>query len=619
MSALRTYSKHNTKSNRVTGQVIPATAMDSVAVRGRASRSRDPIPLFKGDRSTSETSHYTPPVAQSVLRSPGKPLDRETRSNMESRFGVSLEGVRVHSDINAAESARAVNAKAFTFGDHIAFGAGHYAPATLSGKRLIAHELTHVIQQRRGGTNTIQASEFQARSAAERIVSGQGVPPNAVGGAPLGLYADSLGGSLDTAADSRYKLKLDPALGQFNLATLDGFELNHPEMPDRYNSEIKDIAGTVLRMLSHSPTSKVTITGHTDATGGEEYNMELGKKRALSAAAALSEAGVPFMAINTESAGKSHLKVDTKAPNPQNRRVEIRFDTDMNPPMPVSSPITSFPGVFTPSLPGLGGPGPFNLPYRLGDQTAEDPNKPCPVVPTPRVTFDLNRFRNVPTFKQPSFRDQLEQRVHGDPALSGIRHLNRDVYNAVIDGLAQADEGMVTAAIGQLNTDSKTQASLTAAAVALLKTLKGEKFKPPTPTPYIEPPPHEFSPYTAPGEHIFTTPQFKLDLFPTPKARPKAPSTTGFVDKTEARNWVVMNNYSDIGDLSESEALRVFNLLLQSPIIDPDIDAIQRFWTAWDNRGLQQKLKKAIQDHLPEVDDPDRRKRLETLIAPAAN
>lgn len=535
---------------------------------------------------------------------------------MERSFGVSFETVRIHRDLEAADSARALNANAFAFGNHIVFGSGNYSPATSAGKRLLAHELTHVVQQQRSGSDTVQVSESRAATAAGRIASGESVSHRTLGGAPLGIYADRPGGLTDTGTRSPFNLKLDPKLGQLNLATLDGFELNHPEMPGRYTDDVKNTAGTILLMLSRSPTSRVTVIGHTDATGGEQYNVELGRKRALSVAVALSISGVPASAINMESAGKSQLKVDTQAPNPQNRRVEIRFDMDMNPPTTALPPANTPSPLFKPSIPGLGQPGPFNLPLTYFDQTPEDPNKPCPVVPAPRVTVDPNLYKNIPEFKQPSYRDQLERAVQNDPILRGIRHLSKDIYNALIDGLAQADEGLVTFAIGQLNTDPRTQASLTNAAVALLQSLKGQKFQAPAPTPFVEPPPHEFSPFTAPGEHIFTSPQFKLDLFPSPKARPKAPSTTGFVDSVEVRNWVLSNNYSDIGDLPEAEALRIFRLLLQPPIIDMDIDAISRFWTAWDNRALQQKLRKAIQDHLPEVDDPERRKRLETLIKP---
>jgi len=88
-----------------------------------------------------------PPLVQEVLSSSGQPLDSETRAFFEPRFGHDFSRVRVHSSTAAEESARDVNAQAYTVGDNIAFGAGRFAPKTHEGRRLLAHELTHVVQQ----------------------------------------------------------------------------------------------------------------------------------------------------------------------------------------------------------------------------------------------------------------------------------------------------------------------------------------------------------------------------------------------------------------------------------------------------------------------------------------
>jgi hypothetical protein len=82
-----------------------------------------------------------------VLSSPGQPLDPSAREFMEPRFGQDFSQVRVHADSVAQESARAVNALAYTVGQDIVFAAGQYAPQTHSGQKLIAHELGHTIQQ----------------------------------------------------------------------------------------------------------------------------------------------------------------------------------------------------------------------------------------------------------------------------------------------------------------------------------------------------------------------------------------------------------------------------------------------------------------------------------------
>jgi hypothetical protein len=93
-------------------------------------------------------SVVAPPIVNAVLRSPGQPLDPATRAFMEPRFGHDFSRVRVHSDAVAEQSARDVNANAYTVGHDIVFGAGRFAPGTHEGRQLLAHELTHVAQQR---------------------------------------------------------------------------------------------------------------------------------------------------------------------------------------------------------------------------------------------------------------------------------------------------------------------------------------------------------------------------------------------------------------------------------------------------------------------------------------
>jgi hypothetical protein len=97
-----------------------------------------------------------PPIVHDVLASPGQPLDASTRAFFEPRFGHDFSNVRVHSDAAAAQSARNVNAKAYTVGNNIVVGANQFAPTTREGRRLIAHELTHVVQQQRSTVAAIQ-------------------------------------------------------------------------------------------------------------------------------------------------------------------------------------------------------------------------------------------------------------------------------------------------------------------------------------------------------------------------------------------------------------------------------------------------------------------------------
>jgi hypothetical protein len=107
-----------------------------------------------------------------VLGEPGLPLDAPTRAFMEPRFEQDFSAVRVHHDGRAAESARAVGARAYTVGQHLVFGAGQYQPHARAGRHLIAHELTHVIQQSRMAplqTLTLADADDPAEAEAERM------------------------------------------------------------------------------------------------------------------------------------------------------------------------------------------------------------------------------------------------------------------------------------------------------------------------------------------------------------------------------------------------------------------------------------------------------------------
>ena len=197
--------------------------------------SQEPARLqMKRGRSGDSEQTAAPPIVHEVLSSSGQPLDQEVRTFMEPRFGYDVahtraqsiasspipsglevgaphdpleheadamadramnipsapaestydfSAVRIHTDAGAAESAWTLNAQAFTVGNHIVFGAGRYAPQTTSGKSLLAHELTHVIQQSRqtGGGHAIQRKPELCDALPEACVDGKpeivAIPP----------------------------------------------------------------------------------------------------------------------------------------------------------------------------------------------------------------------------------------------------------------------------------------------------------------------------------------------------------------------------------------------------------------------------------------------------------
>ena len=96
---------------------------------------------------SNQKAGEVPAIVDQVLGSPGRPLADDTRAHMESRFGHDFSRVRVHTDAKAADSARAVNALAYTAGSDMVFKTGQYAPGTEAGQRLLTHELAHVVQQ----------------------------------------------------------------------------------------------------------------------------------------------------------------------------------------------------------------------------------------------------------------------------------------------------------------------------------------------------------------------------------------------------------------------------------------------------------------------------------------
>jgi hypothetical protein len=91
--------------------------------------------------------NVAPASVDQVLTTPGRPLEPAVQQDMAQRFGYDFSKVQVHSGAAAEQSARHVNARAYTVGRDIVFGSGEYAPGTIEGKRLLAHELTHVVQQ----------------------------------------------------------------------------------------------------------------------------------------------------------------------------------------------------------------------------------------------------------------------------------------------------------------------------------------------------------------------------------------------------------------------------------------------------------------------------------------
>ncbi|MGA7180811.1 MAG: DUF4157 domain-containing protein [Thiobacillaceae bacterium] len=164
--------------------------MHQMTARSPAFDAPRPSARLQRHASAAEQRTDRPAIVDDVLGSSGARLDTASRAYFEPRFGFDFSQVRVHTDSRAAESARRIGAWAYTVADDVVFGAGQYAPGSATGRKLLAHELGHVAQQRMGGAAPVAQAENRARAAAERVGSGASVAPAELGGAPMGLYRD---------------------------------------------------------------------------------------------------------------------------------------------------------------------------------------------------------------------------------------------------------------------------------------------------------------------------------------------------------------------------------------------------------------------------------------------
>lgn len=236
-------------------------------------------------------------VAKAVSQG-GQKLTAAQRAYFEPRFGRDFSDVRIHSGGKAAYAATSINARAYTIGHKIAFAAGEFSTNSVDAYRLMAHELTHVVQQRGSAVPVVRRQpdlaadpDPRARRAAE--IAASKTSPGGVRGSlrPFHIVLDNF--AIDSAA-----LKME------HTATL---------------AEIVD-------MVKSAPAGnlRLELTGHTDDTGPEQHNSRLSRKRALAAQRLLRRARVDVVIIGF---GEEEPAVgnDTEEGRSHNRRVEIRF------------------------------------------------------------------------------------------------------------------------------------------------------------------------------------------------------------------------------------------------------------------------------------------------------
>jgi hypothetical protein len=235
-------------------------------------------------------SATVPASVTAVLRGSGQGLAPDMRAFVEPRLGHDLSGVRVHADESAARSARDVNALAYTVGQDIVFGAGQYRPADPEGRRLITHELVHVVQQRQGGAAPAQeqALETEAEAAADLVAAGGRA--SIAGSSGLGVARVVGPQSLDHAVDpaSMSNAELETEIGR-----IERWLQDNTSGPNSQKLAVS--LGRLKEELARRPSVSAS------KPGGNSVNLRLRLPPVTSAEAAAGATAGPFspQSINT--------------------------------------------------------------------------------------------------------------------------------------------------------------------------------------------------------------------------------------------------------------------------------------------------------------------------------
>jgi outer membrane protein OmpA-like peptidoglycan-associated protein len=264
----------------------------------------------KATTAQSSTPCEAPPIVHQVLQSPGRPLDPATRAFMEPRFGRDFSHVRLHSGESAERSAQEVGARAYTVGHNIVLGA-EARSATCDSRRLIAHELAHVVQQG-GGTGSLR------RSPEER--SPKDVPAERTCAYEKGEQA--------TASTPHGVLGQDVAFAEvFGIHRGDevlvaDFPIGQAEMRPGARAEI---LRRWIPTYNSQSLKRLEFIGYTDCAGREKNNEALRKQRADSVAWLFGRG-----AANAEAAPPNEFLTDNASPHDRalNRSVLIRIKAD---------------------------------------------------------------------------------------------------------------------------------------------------------------------------------------------------------------------------------------------------------------------------------------------------
>ena len=228
-----------------------------------------------------------PLIVQDVISSPGQPLSHTSRTIMESCFGCDFRHVRVHADTQAAESARFVNALAYTIGSHIVFGKAQYTPETGRGHHMLAHELTHVVQQSQDTSeylpDVIHSDHFleqEAKAASRAVAHGNTFRPIQRGHRQLARLDDLWLYEMDWTPER----PLPPQKpGPVEVTVIDdgdivGWLAAFTRTGEVYMTSVHSMVENVLKAVGPRPISRLNILDHGNSNVIEIGNDDISPK-----------------------------------------------------------------------------------------------------------------------------------------------------------------------------------------------------------------------------------------------------------------------------------------------------------------------------------------------------
>jgi outer membrane protein OmpA-like peptidoglycan-associated protein len=289
---------------------------------------------------------------------------------------VDFSDVRLHTDSRAAESARAVNARAYTLGRNVVFGKDEYQPNSSQGRRLLAHELAHVLQQSDGGAAQVQREVFETDFPG--------------------------GGKVEEERTGMHRIW--------------NFDVGQSTLKPEHLTAIKDLAKTIKESLNPSDAEEqVDLEGQASSTGTAKSNEALAQRRAQAVKKALMDESVPESKIRITVVGEAKSEVGTTQENfARSRAVRVLFVPRTKLARPATPPTQTGcqPGINGNDLPldiigdkvGLTVEGTFIV-LRAGTTATPGITITASPMMTPRNCGELSFVQNVLTFRQIVYKD----------------------------------------------------------------------------------------------------------------------------------------------------------------------------------------------------------------------